>query len=226
MYKFVKRLAATISVALLGLNSAHATFNIGVDVFSDPGTYDPVALGETLNLSACGSDVRQSVRGGSTPSANRIYGLCTLDDLTDFTITWNLTINNVTQIIASGSGANASSVLNLAVNTGIGSLFTAPGTYQLGLIVDIPSTAASFVLPDSNIGFSQCDAGIRIDGITYGTNPTCSLSFSPNINGHRNTGFASTSLTINPATIPEPSAALLLLPVMGMVMARRRRKNA
>lgn len=226
MYKFIKQFATATSLSLLSLSGAQATFNIGIDVFSDPGTYDPVALGETLNLSACGSDVRQSVRGGSTPASNRIYGLCTLDDLTDFTITWNLTINNITQVITSASGVNAASALNVAVNTGIGSLFNAPGNYQIGLIVDIPSTAASFVLPDNNIGRSQCDAGIRIDGITYGTTPTCSLGFSPNINGHRNTGFASTSVTINRATIPEPSSALLLLPAVAALVARRKRKAA
>ena len=223
MLKMIKNIAAAGALAVVTSVAANATF-LGIDVFSDPGTYNPVALNDNIQLNACGSDVRQSVGPGSTPASNRIFGLCTLTDLSDFTLTWNVTFQGITSTLASYTGANVANGLNATFNTGVGTLFSAVGTYTIGLIVDIPSTNAQFVLPNGWTGSSQCDAGITINGITYGTTPTCSLSFSPNVNGFRNTGYAETNLTIQPASVPEPSsAALLLLPAFAAIALRRRK---
>ncbi len=226
MLKMVKKIVAAGALATVASVTANATF-LGIDVFSDPGTYNPVALNDNIQLNACGSNVHRNVGVGQTAPASQTFGLCTLTDLSDFTLTWNVTFQGVTSTLASYTGVNVANGLNATFNTGLGTLFSAVGTYTIGLVVDIPSTSAQFVLPNGWTALPQCDAGITINGVTYGTTPTCSLSFSPNINGFRNTGYAETNLLIQPAAVPEPSsAALLLLPAFAAIALRRRKAIA
>ncbi len=210
--------AAIISAAaLMYTPEAHATFNYHIDVFSDAGTYDPITLGEDLTLDACGSTVHRNTTGG--PS----FGLCTLADVSAFTLTWQVSQNGVTETLGTFEGANAAAGLNPTFSTGVGSLFTAPGNYLINLVLILDSSA--FVtLPSGAVGLGGGDCGIVHEGVTYSL-PGCDpfAVNQPQVNGIRDAGVGSTTLTVNPAAVPEPSAALLLLPALAVAVSRRRK---
>ncbi|MCK0070665.1 hypothetical protein [Kordiimonas laminariae] len=216
MNNLLKKIGVICGIAMCS-TAAQATYGY-IDAESDPGTYSPVTLGDDINVSACGSSVNDVTYGGS-------YGLCTLSYLGEFSLTWQLSLNNTVVSTTTYSGSNAVNGLNHTINTGVGSAITVAGTYTLGLIIDIPDSYDWVLLPNGYWYRAGSDSGIVINGITYG-NYSGATSGSPNINGFRNTGVAFSELTINPATIPEPSAALLLLPAFAAIAARRRRKTA
>lgn len=210
---------ALVCGALMCSTAAQATYGYAyIDVEADPGTYNPVTLGDNLSVSACGSSVHDVTYGGS-------YGLCTLSYLSEFSLTWQLSLNNTVVSSTTYSGSNAVNGLNHTFTTGVGSAITVAGTYTLGLIVDIPDNYDYVLLPNGYWYVAGSDSGIVVNGVTYG-NYSGYSSGSPDINGYRNTGVAFSQLTINPASVPEPSAVLLLLPVVAAVAARRRRKTA
>lgn len=217
MNNLLKKIAIVCGVAMCS-TAAQATYGYAfIDAEADPGTYSPITLGDDLNVSACGSSVNDVTYGGS-------YGLCTLSYLSEFSLTWQLSLNNTVVSSTTYSGSNAVNGLSHTFATGVGSAITVAGTYTLGLIVDIPDNYDYVLLPNGYWYVAGSDSGIVVNGITYG-NYSGSTSGSPNINGFRNTGVAFSELTINPASVPEPSAALLLLPAVAAVMARRRRKK-
>ncbi|UTW60291.1 hypothetical protein KFE96_08240 [Kordiimonas sp. SCSIO 12603] len=216
MNNLLKKIGVICGIAMCS-TAAQATYGY-IDVESDPGTYNPVTLGDDVNVSACGSSVNDVTYGGS-------YGLCTLSYLGEFSLTWQLSLNNTVVSTTTYSGSNAVNGLNHTIATGAGTAITVAGTYTLGLIIDIPDSYDWILLPNNYWYRAGSDSGIIINGVTYG-NYSGYSSGSPNINGLRNTGVAFSELTINPATIPEPSAALLLLPAFAAIAARRRRKSS
>ncbi|PCI63794.1 MAG: hypothetical protein COB37_04190 [Kordiimonadales bacterium] len=221
MANLLKAVAFAAAVAVCTSASANATHNFYVDVQSDAGTYDPIALGEDLTLDACGSTVhRASATLPSLPS----YGLCDFTDLSDFELTWQISFESVTTTLASYSGNSVVNGLAPTFATGAGSLFASAGSYIISLIVDIPDSNAWISLPDGRWARGGCDAGINIDGVQYG-GTGCTSSTSPNSNGFRNTGFASTTLVVNAVSVPEPSSALLLLPALALIIRRQRRNR-
>ncbi len=201
-------------------NPATATFDYNIDVFADPGVYTPITLGEDLTLDACGSTVHRNTTGG--PS----FGLCTLASVADFTLTWQISQAGVTNVLGTFTGATAASGLTPTFSTGPGSLFTAPGSYLISLVLILDSSA--FVtLPSGAVGLGGGDCGIVFEGVTYaqaGCDPFAVNQ--PQVNGIRDAGIATTTVVVNPAvTVPEPAAALLLIPVLTLVAVRRQRKH-
>lgn len=184
------------------LRSANAATIFG-ELHADPGEYAPIALGDSLTLDGCGSvfDYDQTI--GSTGTT---VSLCNgTTDLGLFDFTWI-----VYDLLAGGAaiGTIAENSINPVMTTGgIGDIITAAGTYILSLNVSISPSSTTFALPDGNTGSA---------------NPTF---FSGNPDSNSDTAFQPLhlALTVNPATVPEPSAALLLIPGL-IYMARRQRR--
>jgi len=195
---------ATVLLAGLFSTSAQATYHYWLDVGAEAGTYSPIALGDNLELDACGSSVHHYLfyYDNSRPQ----FGLCDLADLTDFTLTWTAEFSGNIVTLGTYSGAAAINGLNPSFTTGAGTFFNAVGNYVLGLYLDIPDGNASINLPDGYTGSGGSDAGY-ISGQSY----------------QRNADYNETSISITAASVPEPAAALLLLPALLMI-ARRQRK--
>jgi hypothetical protein len=185
------------------------------DVVSDVGTYDPLVLGEDLNLDACGSYVVNA------NDANETYGLCDFQDWSldyDFSIIWTVSYGGTTTTIGQYSGqytdsgnsadGNASDGLQISTATGAGTLFNAVGNYVIGLWIDMDDND-SIYLPNNSYQYTGGDGGT--------TN-----SWTQNNSGYINIDYSSVSLGIEAVSVPEPAAALLLIP--GLIMLRRREK--
>lgn len=193
-------LFALFHVAAAPAASATYNYNYGDwDVYADPGTYSPISLGDTLTLNACGSIYFNYYNSSQQTS------LCDLASLTSFTLTWKAKLGSAwTYITQTYSGSNAANGLEVTVNTGTGTFFDQAGTYMIGLYVTVANN--SWVqLPGGSWGFSNDNGG-----------------YDP---GNQSLNW-STSFTIAmPTSVPEPSAALLLLPGLVLLARRERRRR-
>jgi len=182
--------------------SASATYNYNYgdwDVYADPGTYSPISLGDTLSLNACGSIYF------NYNNPNQSASLCDLASLTSFTLTWKAKLGDAwTHITQTYSGSNTVNGLQVTVDTGAGTFFNQAGTYMIGLYVTVANN--SWVqLPGGSWGYSNNNGGY--DPGNY------SLEWS-------------TSFTIAaPASVPEPLAALMLVPGFALIARRERRRR-
>lgn len=205
--KLSVRLVATIAAfgALImaqSLRSANAATIVG-ELHADPGSYAPIALGESVALDGCGSvfDYDQDPLITSTT-----VSICNgSTDISIFDFTWT-----VYDLLGGGVelGVLAANSVNPVMTTGgIGDLITTAGTYVLSLNVTVSPSNTTFALPDGNTASVQPEL------------------FGPNPDSNSDTAFQPIhlALTVNPATVPEPSAALLLIPGL-IYMARRQRR--
>lgn len=187
------------------------------DVVSDVGTYDPLVLGEDLDLDACGSYVVNA------NDANETYGLCDFEDWSldyDFTLIWTVTYNGQTSTIGQYSGqytdsgasadGDASDGLQISVATGASTLFSAVGNYVIGLWVDMDDND-SIYLPNNSYQYTGSDGGT--------TN-----TWSQGDSGLINIDFSSVSLAAT--SVPEPAAAFLLAPAFFMIRRREQKRKA
>lgn len=126
---------SAISIWLAGTlfaTGAQATYGYhSWDPNAEAGTYGPVALGEDIELDACGSSFYYYYN----PSYS--HSLCDLTDLSAFTLAWKAYTPGDWQWLGVYSGANASSGLNVTQATGAGTFFDEAGTYYIGLYVRV-----------------------------------------------------------------------------------------
>ncbi|SDE37045.1 MULTISPECIES: hypothetical protein [Kordiimonas] len=207
--KFLKMLGAGLAAFFAVSTSAYsqdATYPF-IDVKSDVGSYDPVALGEDIQLDGCGTSI-WAASGTST------FSWCDITDYAEFSLSWSVwnwdTWSWTT--FASFSGNSVGSGLTAVVNTGVGSPFTSAGVYYIGLLAEVTSSQyslgkdVSITLPGGLIRYPGGDSSLSYDGST-------------------NRGFDYTALVIDDAaSVPEPLGALLLLPGL-IYMARRERRR-
>jgi len=216
----MKKLIASmgISAALVGAVSLSASATGGsggadatypfIDVLADPGTYDPVALGENIELDGCGSLVWAA-------SGTETFNWCELTDYTEFSLSWAVWdySNSSWTTFASYSDSAVEQGLNAVVSTGVGTPFTSAGQYYIGLYAQVTSSAyylgqdVSVTLPGGLIRYPGGDSSLAYDGST-------------------NYSLEWTTITITDAvSVPEPMAALLLVPGMVYIARRERRRK-
>lgn len=223
MISGLKLLAA--ATAFLGFTSlsetANArTFDFYTDTFSDVGSYAPVGLGEDININACGSALIRGPVTGSNIGTQPRWSLCDIPDLSSFELTYYVSEASATaltsaNIIASFSGADVLGGLTTSFSTGAGTVFSSPGNYLLGLAITLPQ-GELVALANGDIVTPGGDCGLITSLITFQPSG-CTIipnSNQPQINGARDTGFATTTITVTPAAVPEPASALLLLPLL------------
>lgn len=127
---------------------AQATYNYrGWDVNSDAGTYGPVALGEDIELDACGSTFFNYY------NQSQSHSLCSLTDLTDFALVWKAYSNGSWAYLGVYSGSSAADGLNVTQSTGAGTFFDEVGTYYIGLYV-VVSNYTYVPLPGGGSGYT------------------------------------------------------------------------
>lgn len=118
--------------AVFSSDQALATYNYqNWDPNADAGSYGPIALGEDIQLDACGSTFYNYYNWSQS------YSLCQLTDLSAFTLTWKAYYEGSWTWLGSYSGGNASSGLNVSQATGAGTFFSDVGTYYIGLYVAV-----------------------------------------------------------------------------------------
>ncbi|WP_262689479.1 hypothetical protein [Kordiimonas aestuarii] len=184
--------------------SAAATYNYNYfDVLADPGTYGPISLGDDINLNACGSTFHRA--DGSSES----YSICDLSNLQDFTLGWVAYSEDSYQILSWYEGSNVANGLETTVSTGTGTFFSDVGNYLIGLYVAVAGD--TYVpLPYGSYGATGNDTDLAYDGST-------------NTSG----GFSNTFAVSEVYTpVPEPMAALMLLPGFILIARRERRRRA
>ncbi|WP_417451632.1 hypothetical protein [Kordiimonas sp.] len=196
MTGFKKFLAAGFTLAAgLGLSNTASAATIYGELLADTGVYAPVALGDTVALDGCGSvfDFNPAT-GVSGPTVSLCNGVT---DLSPFDFTWSVFDAGFSLL-----GYLENVTTNMTTG-GVGDLITSAGTYFLSLNVTLSPSSSTFALPGGNTGAFQ---------------PT-PFNTDPNADTH----FSGIALIVNPAAVPEPAGALLLLPAV-VFMARRQRK--
>ncbi|TNE61258.1 MAG: hypothetical protein EP335_16265 [Alphaproteobacteria bacterium] len=197
--------AALMAVSSAASATSGSSNSQNWDVSSDPGSYDPVVLGETIELDACAS----TYYNANNPSQS--YSICDLSSLSKFTLRWKAsTDGNSWTWITNTYGANsASNGTNVSMATGSGTFFSTAGTYYIGLYLTVNNNSY-VLLPSGGYGYSNSNFN----------------------QGNKSTGFSLVSANSGqtpspsnpPASVPEPASALLLLPGLAL-MARRDRKR-
>ncbi|WP_262692018.1 hypothetical protein [Kordiimonas aestuarii] len=184
-------------------NSASAATIYG-ELLADPGSYGAIALGDSITLDGCGSVFDYNPSKGAEGTT---VSLCNgVTDLSPFDFTWAV-YNSIGQQL--GYLAQ-NSITPLMTTGGMGDIITVAGSYYLSLNVTLSPTSATFALPGGDTGAFQ---------------PTNEPFYSdPNPDPNSDTRFTTVAFIVNPASVPEPAGALLLLPAM-VYMARRERKR-
>ncbi len=231
MLKSIFVAGAALCSSIFSVSAEARTFDFYIDVLSDPGIYDPITLGEDLNIDACGTSIlRGPVTAANVATAER-WSLCDITDVSAFELTYYVSESSTTaltpsNIIGSFSGTNVASGLAPTFATGLGTAFAAPGTYWISLVVTLP-VGALVTIPGGDVVTPGSDCGLITPVGTFAPSG-CTVpqsSSQPQINGARDTGFAATAIVANAATVPEPAAALLLIPALTLVAMRRRKKQ-
>ena len=193
-----KIVAVTIALAssLAASNIANAAIIRG-ELLADAGTYAPIALGDSVALDGCGSVFDYNP---STSVTGTVVSLCNgVTDLSPFDFTWTVYDEEFSLL---GYLDNVTATLTTG---SIGDIITAAGTYFLSLNVTLSPSSTTFALPG---------------GSTGGFQPS-PFNTSPN----SDTAFSGVALIVGPAAVPEPAAALLLLPALFMVARGERRRR-
>lgn len=170
--------------------------NIAIDTGdSDPGVFDTIALGEDITLDGCFSRFVLDATGSSLPLC---YDNGSFGTTSGSLFDWTL-VNNTTSASASFSGRS------VPLSTGGASDFiNAAGSYTISLIITSNLGPVSELVPLSAFG----NFGIQSGG-AFGTE---TASFTVTSSG-------------GPVTVPEPSAAFLLVPALVMIGRRQRRQQ-
>jgi hypothetical protein len=196
MRAFKKSIATAALVAGLAFTSAASAQVIRGELLADAGTYSPIALGESVLLDGCGSVFDDNRDANVTGNT---VSLCNgVTDLTPFDFTWTVYDTDYNDL------GYVYGVTPTMTTGGLGDIITAAGTYFLSLNVTLSPTSSTFALPGGQTG-----------------------GFAPypgNLAPNSSSAFSGVALIVTPASVPEPAAALLLLPAM-VIMARRQRKQ-
>ncbi len=197
-----KLLFGTFIVATIAITApAKATYNYysaGWDVKADPGTYNPVTLGQDIALSACGTKF-SGINAGSWSE----YSLCNLTDLSDFSLAWFINVSGGWQYLSNGyvSAANGGLALNLTTGAA-SSFFQSAGTYSIALV--------------AYVGSNQYISTPNNGWVHTGNNSNFVW------NGFSNFSGATTNVTLRVASpVPEPEGMLLL--ILPLVYIARKR---
>lgn len=242
--RFTQYIAA-VALALLGLSETSFARQPYVDITSDIGTLAPVALGEDISLSPCGSNV-------TTTSSSTIASICSTVHPDEWSINYLVSFGGTTSALTFGTGGTGvpSSIASLvsgeggivqslgsaaaglgtaAIATGAGTLFSTVGTYVISLITAVDNDAILTGLngrPGADGGLVISDSGLTVngatignfDGTTIGTLGVVSGGNPSAGNGRRNVAFSQATITITEAvTVPEPSTWLMLLLMLAAV---------
>ncbi len=228
-----------LSILMTVAIPSHAQ-SVGIDVTSDIGTFQPVALGEDITLSPCGSNV---VKG----NGQFISSLCDTGSPDFFSINYLISFGGTTSALSFGIGAsgvsadvsslvtatggtvqamgNAAASFNpLTITTGAGSLFSTAGTYVISLItsvanrVTIPVSGGPNQRSSRDGGLEFANTGFTINGAVVGNFDGLSVgtfggntNVSRTANGRRNVAFSQATIVVETASVPEPSSLLMLL---------------
>lgn len=198
MGKLLKLLVAG-AVSVITAQAANATYPY-YDVAADQGTYTPIALGENFELDACGSTFHRA------DGTNESYSLCSLSDLYDFRLTWKISLDGQLLWKQTYKNNNTANGLDVSLATGTGTVFSSIGNYAVSLIVRVRNNVY-VQLPTSSWGYTGNDG-------TWNSSQSGWL----NIDKDKNQTYV-----VNAASVPEPAAALLLLPALALI--RRREKH-
>ncbi|WP_020399311.1 hypothetical protein [Kordiimonas gwangyangensis] len=198
------KIGAAALFGLMATSGAQATYGYNYfDVLADPGSYGPVSLGDSVSLDACGSTFHRA--DGNSQS----YSICDLSNLQNFTLGWiGVDADNTSnyQILSWFEGSNVTNGLQTTISTGAGTFFSQAGNYLIGLYVAVAGNVY-VPLPYGSYGATGNDTELTYDGST-------------------NTSLGYTNFTVNAATsVPEPAAALMLLPAFVLVARRERRRR-
>ena len=198
------KIGAAALVGLMATSGAQATYHHNYfDVLADPGAYSPVSLGDSVSLDACGSTFHRA--DGSSES----YSLCDLSNLQNFTLGWiGVDANNTSnyEVLSWFEGSNVANGFQTTINTGAGTFFSQAGSYLIGLYVAVAGDVY-VPLPYGGYGATGNDTELTYDGST-------------------NTSLGYTNFAVNAAaSVPEPAAALMLLPAFVLVARRERRRR-
>lgn len=254
MISYIKplKLLTGLATALVLASNANAQ-TIGVDIDSVLPAFQPVALGENIDLNPCGSSV---LRGNTTQVLNSI---CSTSEPDRFSVNYlisragttsALTFGTAGQGVAasiaslvSGAGGTVQSLGNAAaglgtnsIATGAGTLFSTAGTYVISLITAVqggitiiePNAANQRTFNDNGLEISN--SGFSINGATVGNFDgtvigNLSGGVAATANGLRNVGFAQATIVVQPASVPEPSSLFVLASgLVGFASHRRRKK--
>ncbi|WP_417455928.1 hypothetical protein [Kordiimonas sp.] len=198
-----KIFAAGVALAAgLALSNAASAATIYGELQADAGEYSPIALGESVALDGCGSSFdsnpNPSVQGTLTSLCNGVT------DLAPFDFTWSVYEFDGVATYSFLGYVLEETVSPILTTGGASDLIQAAGTYFLSLNVTLSPSSSTFALPGGNTGAFQPNPG----------------NLSPN----SHSAFSNFALIVNPASVPEPAGALLLLPAL-VYMARRQRKQ-
>lgn len=205
-------LSSTITFFLIA-SPSYATYQTYWDVEADAGSYGPVALGESIQLNACASKIR------NVQQTSRIHSICDVTDTSNLSVNWfaynkdtyafswltsPVNINNPVY-------GNAATNTLLSIATGAGSFFNTVGSYSIGLYLA-----------------ARNNTDLTINGFTanFGGDWTSSFSDAVYYNGTLNNGkdYGSSFAVQQAATVPEPESLLLLLPALLLISTRQRRR--
>ncbi|WP_262694498.1 hypothetical protein [Kordiimonas aquimaris] len=237
--RFISRVMPLAGIGLLMLSAPSHAQTVGIDVTSDIGTFQPVALGEDISLSPCGSNI---VRGNGA----FISSLCDTGSPDAFSVNYLISFGGTTSALSFGTGANGvsagvaalvagaggvvlsqgatagalSSPLTLA--TGVGSLFSTAGTYVISLIISVRNGGTINVAngpnqrPFGDGGLELANTGFTINGASVGNfDGTVIGTLGGNVpataNGSRNVAFSQATIVVEAASVPEPSSIVMLL---------------
>lgn len=250
MNKILQKLIA-ISAVLISTSMGASARQPFVDVSSNLGALEPVALGEDISLSPCGSDFTlfdatpiQSLCSTANPDALSINYLISFGSTTS-ALTFGSGGRGVADSINSIVGGSGGTVQSLGsatdglgtvnFSTGVGTLFSTVGTYVISLItaVDDSQTLADpsgrtgrdsgLLITDSGLTINGASVG-NFDGTIIGTLGNVSNRAPTDGNGRRNVAFSQATVVISEAvTVPEPSTYLMLL--LAMLFVYRRQMN-
>ncbi len=238
---------ALVTLALVGASAASHARQPYIDINADIGPLAPVALGENINLSPCGSEV-------TTTNSSTIVSICNTIHPDEWSINYLVSFGGITSALTFGTGgdgvpgsisslvsgaggvvqAMGSAAVGLgtaSIATGAGTLFSTAGTYVISLITAVnndailtgvngrPGRDGGLLISDSGLTVNGATVG-NFDGTTIGTLDFISGGNPAAGNGRRNVAFAQATLVITEAiTVPEPSTLLMLLLAL-VVMGR------
>ena len=134
-----------VAAGLLSSVAAANAQNVGVDVSSDIGTFSPVALGTSLNLDPCGSNVTR----GNGAFLNSVCDTARPDL---FSVNYVISTASTTSVLSFGTGGSglfADAGDTSPAQTTLNSLVTGGGVFQnLGTAASIFANPFSLSLAD------------------------------------------------------------------------------
>lgn len=148
----LSRTKSSLLAALAGICAlsapASATYYGDWDVYSDAGTYAPVAYGDNIQFNACSSTLF------NVNNNSQSYSICDLPSMNKFRLYWYQYEPDMgVRYMASYIGSNAVNGLTPIFATGAGTYFPIQSTYYIGLY--LIAEAESYIdLPDGGQAYT------------------------------------------------------------------------